>query len=247
MGGRVAILAVALAGIAFGAAVAGAANPIVIADLHVDFRAGFPSKLAKKPRPVPLSLSGRVWTDDGSHIPALSELEMKLDRQFLLGVEDLPVCAGGTRNVRREFIEGCEDAIVGRGLIEAEVAFPERPLMSVKGTLTIYNRGREPGGFDLGGWAYFPAPITGAIAIPVKVRRFDGGRYGWRARVEIPKLAGGNGSIARFSVRLSKRIVSARCADGKVQVGTTTAFADGTTRFITLIRNCSVAEADPRQ
>lgn len=245
-----AIFAVALAAIAFGAAAAGAANPapIVIAEpLHVDFRVGFPSKLAKKPQPVPLSLSGRVWTDDGSHIPALSELEMKLDRHLLLGVEDLPVCAGGTLNVRRQFLEGCEDAIVGRGSIEVEVAFPEQPLVSVKGTLTIYNRGRKPGGFDLGGWAYFPAPITGAIAIPVRVRRFDGGRYGWRARIEIPKLAGGSGSIARFSARLSKRIVSARCPDGKLQVGTTSVFTDGTTRFITLIHSCSMAKAHTRQ
>ena len=137
--------------------------------------------------------------------------------------------------------------MVGRGTVEAEVAYPEQPLTAVAGTLTVYNRGRKPGGFDLGGWAYFPAPVTGGLSIPIQVRRIAAGRYRWRVRLEAPKLAGGYGSITSFSARIRKQIVSATCPDGKLQVSAASTFADGAERTSTAVRPCAVAEAHPRQ
>lgn len=237
----VAVIALAAAGVA----VAGTPPPVVIADV-MRMDVGFtvrPSALPKrKPRPVRMGLSAKVRTDDGSHVPALAEVEIKLDRHLFLDVKDVPVCKGGSRDVRSEVLEGCEDAIVGRGTVEAEVAFPEEPLTTVSGKLAIYNRGRKRGGVDLGARAYFPAPITGALTVPVKVRRISPGRYGWRARLQIPELAGGYGSVTAYSVRFDKRIVSATCTDGKLQVGTVSTFADGSERFMTAIHPCSAIE-----
>lgn len=250
MGGRAAIVVAVLALAAAGAAAAGAAGLIDIGEpLHASFRFQMtPSKLPRaKAKPVRVSISGRYRTDDGSHVPALHELKLEFDRHFILDVKDVPVCGGGAINVRRNVLEGCEDAVVGRGTVEAEVAFPEQPLTSVSGALTVYNRGRKPGGADLLGWAYFSAPITGAVVVPVKVRRIDGGRYGWRARLEIPKLAGGSGSITGYSVRFLDRILSATCGDGRLQIGGVSTFVDGTLLASSVIRSCFVPEAHPRQ
>ncbi len=233
------------------AAAANAAGGFGIGDpLRASFRFQMsPSRFPRaKAKPVRVSVSGKYRTDDGSHVPALRELEVELDRHFTLDVKGIPGCGKGTLNVRAATLEGCEDAVVGRGTVEAEVAFPEQPLTSVSGTLTVYNRGRKPGGADLLGWAYFPAPITGAIAVPVKVRRVDGGRYGWRARLEIPKIAGGSGSITGYSVRFLDRILSATCgSDGRLQIRAASTFVDGFLSVATGIRPCSVAEAHPRQ
>jgi hypothetical protein len=205
-----------------------------------------PLKLSpKKPKPVRVLVSGKYETGDGSHVSALDELVLELDRHLKLEVRGVPVCGGGTRSVRGEVLEGCEDAVVGKGAIEAEVAFPEAPIFTVSGTLTVYNRGRKPGGADLAGYAYFPAPITGAVLIPIKVRK-NAGRYGWRVRFEIPKIAGGAGSITAYSARLWKRIFSATC-DGRMVARAVSTFVDGTTRTERAMRTCVVAEADVRQ
>jgi hypothetical protein len=248
----VAILIVALAAAAGSGIAARAETPIVIDDplssqFHFDLT---PSKLPRtKSAPVRLSIAGSNKMDDGSHVPALHELELKLDRHFSLDVKGVPVCGSGSHfDVRPNDIGSrCADAAVADGQVTLEVAFPEEPLTTVTGSLTVYNRGRKPGGADFVGWAYFPAPVTGEIYVPVKVRKADDRRYGWRVRLQIPKIAGGSGSIAAYSVRFRKRIVSATCGDGKLLVAATSTFADGAQRFVTEIRPCTVAEADARQ
>jgi hypothetical protein len=203
-----------------------------------------PSKLPRsKPQPVRVLVSDKYETGDG--VPALDELELELDRHLFLDVTDVPVCSGGTLNARGKVLEGCEDAIVGKGTIEAEVAYPESPIHTVSGDLTIYNRGRKPGGADLLGHAYFPAPINGAIVIPIKVRK-HAGRYGWKARFEIPRIAGGAGSITSYSAHLGKRIFSATC-DGRMVAHTISSFVDGSSRSGVALRTCTAAEADVRQ
>lgn len=251
MGSRVAIVVAAIALTAGGAGAASAETPIEIRDPpSVGFRFGLiPSKLSRtKPTPVRVSFSGRNRTDDGSHVPPVREVKLKLDRRFRLGVEGVPVCKKGFLDVRTATLEGCEDALVGQGNIEVETAFPKQRMISVSGHLNIYNRGRKPGGLDLVGWAYFPAPATGAVSIPIKVRRTDAGRYGWKALVEVPEIAGGYGSIIRYSARFREQIISATCGgDGTLQVRAASTFADGFSGVSTVIRTCSVPEAHSRQ
>ena len=200
-----------------------------------------------KPQPVRVSVANKYETLDGSHVLALEELELELDRHLVLDVTGVPVCRAGILNEQRWVPEDCGDAVVGKGTIEAEVAHPESPMFTVSGDLTIYNRGRKPGGADLVAYAYFPAPIAGAIFIPIKVRKNRGGRYGWKARAEIPKLDGGSGSITSYSMRFGKRIFSATCADGKLLAHAVSTFADGSSRSETAIRTCVMTEPHVRQ
>jgi hypothetical protein len=232
---------VAVAVVAVGSSAAGSV-PVEAGNLpvHLEFSVR-PRKLPRaKPQPVQVLLGDKYETEDGFHLPALEELELELDRHLVLDVTGVPVCRGGILHEQRLVPEDCEDAVVGRGTIEAEVAHPESPMYTVAGELTIYNRGRKPGGADLVAYASFPAPITGAIFIPIKVRRTAVGRYRWKARFEIPKLAGGAGSITSYSMHLEKRIFSATC-DGRMLAHAVSTFADGSSRSETAIRTCAMA------
>jgi hypothetical protein len=177
--------------------------------LHFNFSVS-PRRLPRsKPQPVQVLVSDKYETGDGSHVPALEELEVEMDRHLVLDVAGIPICDGGSRDIRGDVLGGCEDAVVGKGTIEAELAFPESQFSTVSGELTIYNLGRKLGGADLAGFASFPPPIRAQV-IPIKVRK-SAGRYGWKARLEIPELAGGAGSITSYSAHLGKRIFSATC------------------------------------
>jgi hypothetical protein len=206
-----------------------------------------PRKLPRtKPQPVGVLVADKYETGDGSHVPALNELKLELDRHLVLDVSGVPICAGGGREIRREVLEGCDDAVVGKGTIEVELAFPESQLSTVSGDLTIYNRGRKPGGADLVGWAFFSAPTHAAMIIPIKVRK-NVGRYGWKARFEIPKFAGGSGSITSYSAHLGKRIFSATCPQGHMLARAVSTFVDGSSRSEGTVRTCAVAEPHVRQ
>jgi hypothetical protein len=247
-----AILVVALAVVA-GSGIAASAETVVVFEEPLSTQFHFdltPSKLPRtKSSPVRLSIAGSNRTDDGSHIPALREVELQLDRRFSFDLTFVPVCKLGPHfDVRPNPIEEkCADAAVAHGQVTLEVAFPEEPLMTVSGALTVFNRGRKPGGFDLVGWAYFSAPVTGGVYLPVRVRRTSNGRYGWKAHLEVPKLAGGAGSIASYSMHFRKGIVAASCGGRQLQIGSRSTFVDGTLRVVTGIHTCSVAEAHPRQ
>jgi hypothetical protein len=248
----VAILVVALA-VAVGSGIAARAETVVVFEEPLSTQFHFdltPSKLPRtKAKPVRLSIAGSNRTDDGSHIPALREVELQLDRRFSFDLTDVPVCRLGPHfDVRPDPIEEkCADAAVAHGQVTLEVAFPERPFVTVSGALPIYNRGRKPGGFDLVGWAYFSAPVTGGVYLPVKVRKTNIGRYGWKAQLEVSKIAGGAGSIASYSMHFRKGIVAASCGGRQLQIGSRSIFADGTLRAVTGTHTCSVTEADPRQ
>jgi len=213
--------------------------------LHLEFSVT-PRKLPRsKPQPVRVLIGDEYETGDGSHVPALEELELELDRHLVLDVAGIPICHGG-REPRGETLDACEDAVVGKGTIEAEVAFPESQLTTVSGELTIYNQGRKPGGADLAAYAHFSAPTNATLVILIKVRKNTGGRYGWKARAEIPKLDGGSGSITSYSMHLEKRIFSATC-DGRMLAHAVSTFVDGSSRSETAIRTCAMTEPHVRQ
>jgi hypothetical protein len=205
-----------------------------------------PRKLPRsKPRPVRVLIADKYETGDGSHVPALEELDLELDRHLVLDVAGIPICEGGGREVRGEVLAECEAAVVGNGTIEVELGYPESPLSNVSGDLTIYNRGRKPGGADLVAYAFIP-PLIRNMVIPIKVRK-NPGRYGWKARFEIPKLAGGAGSITSYSAHLGKRIFSATCPQGHMLARAVSTFADGSSRSEGAVRTCAMTEPHVRQ
>jgi hypothetical protein len=200
-----------------------------------------PTKLPVRERiPVSLRLAETVRTPDGSHPPALQGLRVDLDRQLGLSVKGLPSCPRylGGRQSREKPFERCEDAKVGSGTVELEVAFPEQTPVDISGELSVYNGGFRDGRTMFWLFVYFPAPVTGGILMPLDIRRDGHGRYGWLGQLEIPKIANGAGSITYLGVRFRRRIFSASCAGGRLLTGARSRFADGSVVSSTLTRTC---------
>jgi hypothetical protein len=211
-----------------------------------------PSVLPRsEPAPVRMSVAGKYRLEEGGpRFEALRSLRFEADRHINLDLEGVPVCDGLGLDVRRDLDDMerlCGDAAIGRGYLTAEAAFPGDRLFGSTGKLTLYHRGRTADGARLLAFAYLPAPLTGAIEIPVEVRRINRGRRGWEIRPSIPRSTGGGVWITEYSLRIGKRFLSATCVGGKLVLGVVSGFEDGTTRRERVVRPCTVPEADPRQ
>jgi hypothetical protein len=230
-----------------GASAMAAAAPVSVMPFGVEaiLSGGpIPDKLpARKPAPVSFLLAERVQTSDGSHPPALQELEVELDRHFAVAVDGLPSCRPGLQYQGMAITEQCGRARVGGGRIDIEVAFPEQPLKQVEGRLQVFNGGTARGRTTFWLYVSFPAPINGSMFIPLNFRNHPNGRYELQGTLEMPKIANGAASLTYFGARFRKGIFSAACPGGKLQEHATNRFADGSVRNAALVRVCRAASS----
>jgi hypothetical protein len=214
---------------------------------EVPFDTSFtPSRLpAGKAAPVSLAFRQTIRRPDGSHPPALQELQLDLDRHFGLSVKGVPRCGPPIQEspVREGVLSRCEDAKVGSGTIEVEVAFPEQQPVRISGRVSIYNMGRWDGSTRFLLYALIPAPVTGAITPELGVHRESRGTYGWKGVLTVPKIADGAGSVTYLGVRFRKGIFSASCPEGQLLAHASSRFVDGDVASGTLIHTCKTAAA----
>lgn len=207
-----------------------------------------PTTLSRKqPTPVRMLASGQYRSKEGTHLPALRELEIKGDRNLDLNLEDVPVCGGGGRDGRGDVEESCRDALIGSGRATVEIAFPEEPMTWVQGKLRVYNGGGTKAKRRLYAHVYLPAPVTAEIVVPLLLGKIGEGHFGWRLTAEVPKIAGGAGSIFGYSVRIGRRFLTATCPDGSLEFAVTSNFEDGELLSGRVIEDCTVAKAHVRQ
>lgn len=246
----VAALAVLVAG---GTALAGD-KPVTVeaGNLVFTFNGGFsPKALPKKElAPITLTASGRIATKDGSHPPALKEVIVETDKNGAVNVKGLPICTSGQLQSRDTAAarKACPKAIIGTGKTTVEVKFEEQKPFLVNSALTVFNGGQKGGKTTFYIHAFFTAPITGAIVTTVKIKKIHRGRYGLKSVASIPKIANGSGSVKSFDLKFGKTytykgkkvsVLSARCADGKLQAFASSIFADGTKASAGIIRTCT--------
>ena len=169
--------------------------------------------------------------------------KLDLDRHLSLSVEGLPRCRGplNESGPRTEYPAVCRDAKVGGGTLEVEVAFPEQQPVRISGRITVYNGGFRDGRIRFWLYAYLPAPVTGAILMPLEIRRGGHGIYGWTGELQVPKIANGAGSITSLNARFRKGIFAASCPTGTSQAGGLSHFADGMKVQGSTIQTCRTA------
>jgi hypothetical protein len=234
-----ALIAVSVAGIATGAKPVTVEAGNLVVTVNGEFK---PNKLPKKKMaPIKLFASGKIATKDGTHPPALKQVILKTDKNGSINVKGLPVCKSGQLQSRdtRAAEKACKKAIIGSGETTVEVQFPEQKPIDVDSKLVVFNGGFKGGTTTLFIHAYFSAPVTGAIVTTVKVKKKKEGRYGLNSVATIPKIAGGSGSVIDFNLAITKKgVLSAKCADGKLQAHATSVFSDGTKAAATIIRPC---------
>jgi len=241
---------VALVGV--GSATAEKPVTVEAGELVFTFNGGFaPKKLPKKSlAPITLTASGKIQKKGGGHPPALKEVVVETDRNGAVNVKGLPVCKSGKLQSRdtKAARKACPKAIIGGGHTEVEVLFPESKPVPVDSALTVFNGGSKGGTTTFYIHAYFQAPVTGAIVTTVKIKKVHNGRYGLKSVASIPKIANGAGSVKSFDLKIGKTytykgkkvsVLSARCADGKLQAAASAVFADGTKASAPIIRTCT--------
>jgi hypothetical protein len=233
---------------------AGAEGTVTVPTENLDltFDAGFSPKALSKtvPTPIALELSGQVKTVDGTHPPALREFILDADRNSAIDVKGIPVCRLRPREDRSSTLanEICPDAIVGRGTMSVEVAFPEQSPVLVKSALTFFNGGVKQGVTTLLMYAFLKNPVSAVVVTTVKIQKVHKGRFGTEAVFSVPVIAGGNGSVTAFDAKLYKRfsykgkrasLLTLKCPDGKVRARAEAIFSDGTELASKAVRTCT--------
>src|SRR3954454_7128162 len=241
--GLVGLIAVSVAGIA--SAAGGGPVTAESGNLKFTFDGGFsPSKLPKKKMaPIVVSASGIIATKDGTHVPALKEVEVETDKNGTINVKGVPACTSGKLQSRdtKAAEKVCGSAIIGTGTTNVEIQFPEQNPIPVKSKLLSFNGGTKGGTTTLFIHAYITVPTPAAIVTTVKIKHIHKGRYGTLSIASIPKIAGGSGSVTSFSLKVGnkKKGLFAKCPDGKLQAHATARFADGTKVSAGIVRACT--------
>lgn len=90
-----------------------------------------------------------------------------------------------------------------------------------------------------------PAPKT--LLVPIAIERVSKGRYGFRAEVQVPAIAGGDGAaiLAEATIGAVRKrggrevgYINAHCAGGRLQVQGSARFTDGDYFPVTLTSPC---------
>ncbi len=188
---------------------------------------------------APIDFHGRVDVSGrgGGQPPQLRQALIDFDRDARLSVAGLPSCAPEAIDeaTTEEARAICRGAIVGTGHVEALVSFESGPVQA-SSPLTIFNGPRLNGLSTAVLHAHITVPVTQTyeIVVPIERRR---GNFRYRARIDLPSLAGGLGAITHIDVQIGRRYrsggkarsyVSARCSDNILQTHGRFTFEDGT-------------------
>jgi hypothetical protein len=210
-----------------------------------------PTKLPRHEQaPISAHLKGQIGTVDGSHPPAIESVIADFDKNIQVHAKGLPVCREDQLVARSsaDARKACPDAIVGAGKAEVEVAFPEQNPIIAKGPVFFFNGGVRGGVTTLFIHTYVNVPAPTAVVATVELTRIHRGHYGIHAVAQIPRIAGGAGSVIKYRLTINRTFayrggkesyLTASCptglyyAEGKVQ------FSDATTLKVTHVLPCT--------
>lgn len=200
---------------------------------------GFKPHTLPKRQFAPIEFQGHfdISARHGAPLSALQQALIDFDRDGRISVAGLPTCApetiaqAGTAEARRI----CGGAIVGTGHVAAAISLLGASVQT-RAPLTIFNGPRLATGPSvvLHARTLIPLPETYAILVPIE--RLRGG-FRYRARIELPPLAGGLGALTHLDAKIGRRYraggrlrsyVSARCSDNVLQTHGDFTFAGGT-------------------
>jgi hypothetical protein len=175
-------------------------------NLRVRFDANFdPHTLPREdPAPVKIRVNGAIATTDGSHPPPLRWLEIELNRNGQLFSKGLPTCSSSLlqSTSTEEAIARCGPSTVGHGSFEAVVSLGSD--VPASGEIVAFNsrRAGRPG-LLLHFFASLPARFT--LVVPLTIKREPKGEFGTLLRTQVPRLAGGLGSITEIDLTIGRR------------------------------------------
>jgi hypothetical protein len=235
---RALFLALAIALLATASA-AGDGALVEVNDIVLRADGGFQPQTLPRRQFAPIDFEGHVDISArrGAPLAPLQQALIDFDRDGRLNVAGLPTCAPetiaeqGTEGARRT----CRGAIVGTGHVAAAISFLGAAVQT-RAPLTIFNGPRLATGPSVVLHARTLVPLPETYTILVPIERLRGG-FRYRARIELPPLAGGLGALTHIDAKIGRRYraggrsrsyVSARCSDNVLQTHGDFTFADGT-------------------
>jgi hypothetical protein len=235
---REAVLALAIALVA-AASASGDGAVVEVNNIVLRADGGFEPQTLPRRQFAPIDFQGHVDISArrGAPLSPLQQALIDFDRDGRLSVAGLPSCAPetiaeqGTAAARRI----CRGAIVGTGHVAAAISLLGASVQT-RVPLTIFNGPRLATGPSVVLHARTLVPTVETYAILVPIERLRGG-FRYRARIELPPLAGGLGALTHIDAKIGRRYraggrsrsyVSARCSDNVLQTHGDFTFADGT-------------------
>ena len=180
----------------------------------------------------------RIASVDGDQPPALKTLIFEFDKHGKLNFKGVPTCTvakleGTTPDEARK---RCAGALLGTGTGKARVELPGKAPFTISSPISVFNAPPEAGKPTLIAHAYETVPSPQALLAPFTIEKINHGRYGYRAEIKLPQIAGGAGaailaeaSFGRTYTLHGKKVgyVEAECSGGRLQVFGKLVFADG--------------------
>lgn len=154
--------------------------------------------------PVALTIDGGLQTSDGSNLPRVVKVEFAVPGQGVISTRGLPRC---NRNRLRgadtdTALQACRGALVGHGVLNAQVLLPGQGPFWIKAHLLMFNSEPVAGHKVVLMHAYSSQPPIWAV-IPFVIRH-EGGWLGTRLSASVPSSLGPWPRLARFKLHLSR-------------------------------------------
>jgi hypothetical protein len=234
-----------------GALVAGAsAQKVRLGNLEIEIEGSIsPSALPKtKPAPIKLELEGKLNTVDGTHPPAVKEIFLEFDRNGHLNTKGLASCTVGKlqSTLTAQAKAKCGKALIGTGRATAEVQFPEQAPFSAGGPLLIFNGSHgHKQLLILHVYAKVPAPTTFVTTAVIGKGK---GPYGISAKIRVPSITSGQGSVTSFKASIKKTfkskgrkqsVLTATCKTGTLRARGDFTFTNGDRLSGKVTRGCT--------
>ncbi len=248
---RVGAIAAALA-LIFAAAASGQREVVQVGNLIFTDDGGIsPTKLPRHgSAPVTAYIVGSIGTSDHSHPPALQAVEAELDKTIGIDVVGIPTCRPDEIESRDTAAakRACGDAIVGSGTGGVEVSFPEQAPFSATGPVVLFNGGVQGAETTIFLHAYVNVPAPTAVVVRATITDIHRGPFGHKIVATIPKIAGGAGSVTKFTLKIrreftykgrKKSFLTASCPTGSWRAKGKVLFVDQTRLSVSHVFPCT--------